>query len=123
MKWWTAASIAALVVACSKTDSVVCGDGTVCPSGTVCLAADRAPNRCVLEEQTEVCAGHAEGSVCQGEGFIGICSDNVCLPGCGDGVQQTGEQCDDGNFASHDGCSSSCLTEAPTWGEYHGPWH
>src|SRR5690606_15679489 len=29
-------------------------------------------------------------------------------PCCGDGVQQTHEECDDGNLDDGDGCSSSC---------------
>ena len=36
----------------------------------------------------------------------------VALPGCGDGVVQPGEQCDDGNLVSGDGCSSTCQFEA-----------
>ncbi len=36
----------------------------------------------------------------------------VALPGCGDGVIQTGEQCDDGNLVSGDGCSATCHFEA-----------
>jgi len=40
---------------------------------------------------------------------------DVNPPGCGDGVVQTGEQCDDGNTTDGDGCSSTCtlLTCAP----------
>jgi cysteine-rich repeat protein len=33
------------------------------------------------------------------------------LGGCGDGILQDGEQCDDGNTDSGDGCSSSCQIE------------
>lgn len=36
---------------------------------------------------------------------------------CGNGVIDTGEQCDDGNPRSHDGCSSGCTQEQPTWQE------
>ncbi len=32
----------------------------------------------------------------------------VALPGCGDRIVQTGEQCDDGNAIANDGCSPSC---------------
>jgi cysteine-rich repeat protein len=32
-------------------------------------------------------------------------------PGCGDGILNPGEQCDDGNLVSGDGCSSSCQVE------------
>ncbi len=44
------------------------------------------------------------------------CNGNCTLgPRCGDGVVQSGEgeECDDGDTVSGDGCSSSCLSEAP----------
>lgn len=34
---------------------------------------------------------------------------------CGDGTQDADEECDDGNLRSHDGCSSGCTVETPTW--------
>ncbi|MFH2010871.1 MAG: hypothetical protein ABI333_30000 [bacterium] len=39
--------------------------------------------------------------------------------GCGDGVvdDQLSEACDDGNVASHDGCSSGCTAETAVWEE------
>lgn len=39
------------------------------------------------------------------------CGGGVCLPQCGDGILDVGEQCDDGNLADGDGCSSQCLIE------------
>ncbi|HTQ03989.1 MAG TPA: DUF4215 domain-containing protein, partial [Polyangiaceae bacterium] len=39
----------------------------------------------------------------------GACTSTIV---CGDGKRDPGEQCDDGNTASNDGCSSSCLVEA-----------
>jgi cysteine-rich repeat protein len=42
------------------------------------------------------------------------CSDTCQVEGgCGDGVVQAGEQCDDDNLDSGDGCDSSCRSEAP----------
>lgn len=40
---------------------------------------------------------------------------NVLEPGCGDGIVQLGEQCDDGNTNDADGCTNACthLTCAP----------
>ena len=38
------------------------------------------------------------------------CKSGVCIV-CGDGVVQAGEQCDDGNAVSSDGCSATCQTE------------
>jgi choice-of-anchor A domain-containing protein len=40
-------------------------------------------------------------------------------PGCGDGLVDPGEQCDDGNDADNDGCSSTCETEAHYCGDGH----
>jgi cysteine-rich repeat protein len=37
------------------------------------------------------------------------CRPDCTLPGCGDGVTDTGEECDDGNDVENDGCSSVCL--------------
>jgi cysteine-rich repeat protein len=37
----------------------------------------------------------------------------VLAPGCGDALLQAGEQCDDGNTMSGDGCSSACQAEPP----------
>ena len=38
---------------------------------------------------------------------------SYCSPSqCGDGMLGNGEECDDGNLLSTDGCSSSCTIEA-----------
>src|SRR5262245_35549670 len=36
-------------------------------------------------------------------------------PACGDGTVDPGEQCDDGNRMSSDGCSSECVLESDSW--------
>lgn len=38
-----------------------------------------------------------------------IPSGNVCRPRCGDNILARGEECDDGNTRSNDGCSSKCI--------------
>ncbi len=52
-----------------------------------------------------------------------VCGDGSCnsmettatcpvdCPGCGDGIMQMGESCDDGNTVSGDGCDSFCMLE------------
>lgn len=35
-------------------------------------------------------------------------------PVCGNGIQETGEGCDDGNTTNFDGCASTCQLETPT---------
>ena len=47
-------------------------------------------------------------------GGYGKCAPGCVLgPRCGDGIVQSadGEQCDDGNLVSNDGCSSACITD------------
>jgi len=38
--------------------------------------------------------------------------DDDCAPVCGNGAIEAGEQCDDGNTASGDGCDAACMNEA-----------
>lgn len=42
-----------------------------------------------------------------------VLSIRVLPPTCGDAVVQPGEQCDDGNVISGDGCSATCQVESP----------
>jgi cysteine-rich repeat protein len=44
--------------------------------------------------------------------FVTACTASNETPVCGDGVLDSGEQCDDGNNASNDGCSATCVIEA-----------
>jgi cysteine-rich repeat protein len=51
-----------------------------------------------------------------GEGVRPVCVGDdhrlyICGPVCGNNIIETGEQCDDGNTASGDGCSSQCIVE------------
>jgi len=52
--------------------------------------------------------------------LLGGCVGPTCLscPVCGDGVVETeyGEECDDGNNTSSDGCSTSCTLESDVCG-------
>jgi cysteine-rich repeat protein len=103
---------------CLRSETVVCND-FVCPQGTVC---DDVHGLCIDREQRTACAGMADGVACTTEKRAGICDQSVCLPGCSDGVQDSGEECDDGNRASHDGCSAACVIEVPTWTQWQSPW-
>ncbi|MCA9529032.1 MAG: DUF4215 domain-containing protein [Myxococcales bacterium] len=56
--------------------------------------------------------GVPAGTACNGG--AGMCDGSgtcVANPVCGDGVHDTGEQCDDGNTTSGDGCSGTCQVE------------
>lgn len=48
-------------------------------------------------------------------GATGMCSITSFV--CGNGVQETGEDCDDGNLVDSDGCSSTCQTESAICGD------
>jgi cysteine-rich repeat protein len=57
------------------------------------------------------CCSVAWDSICAGEAFS-LCA--CCQGGgsvCGNGVIESGEQCDDANTVSGDGCSGTCQTE------------
>jgi cysteine-rich repeat protein len=43
-------------------------------------------------------------------------------PFCGDGVTDSGEQCDDGNNINGDGCSAACVTELPPQAHITANW-
>jgi cysteine-rich repeat protein len=109
--------------------------GFVCPEGGVatclpdCRAVDRRECfRCGngLKEGDEECdLPDVGGAVCDrpGEsgGFVGCTLGGKAAGGCrwdrstcwrcGNGLLELGEDCDDGNLTSGDGCSGSCTTE------------
>ncbi len=120
-RWAGGAALAIALAACAQPGTVPCGDRT-CPANTVC-----EPTRllCLTADQTTACTertGLQTGNRCTAGNFEGICQDALCLSGCGDGALNDGEECDDGNFASHDGCSSGCLVEIPGWQLQPEPW-
>jgi len=53
------------------------------------------------------CPGISCGSCPAGQNCVG----NQCVSSCGNGVIDAGEECDDGNTVSGDGCSAACELE------------
>jgi len=108
----------------------VCGDG-VCDAGE---DAASCPEDClpvcgngVLEPGEQCDDGNTTGgdgcsATCKIESFCGdgLCQRGEdalscpedCLPVCGNGVLEPGEQCDDGNTTKGDGCSATCQVES-----------
>jgi len=92
-----------------------CPDGTI-DTGEQCdCGADASCTSTELNSQT--CSGYL------GTGYSGTlgCSQTSCqfvvtsctyTPTCGDSLNETGEQCDDGDTGSGDGCSSTCTIES-----------
>ena len=94
---------------CIEPALVPCEDGRDCPAGTVC---DDVHHSCVRPDQLSACTGLAQFDACMADDVMnGSCYDGVCLQdGCGNGILDPGELCDDGNTISGDGCSADCLS-------------
>src|SRR5262249_9179508 len=97
------------VAACVEPQLVPCGDRS-CPRGTTCVLGDTsAAAICATGDQLAACAGEPDGDTCTSAGGVGRCTRGVCVAvGCGNGVVDLGELCDDGNQTSGDGCRADC---------------
>lgn len=101
------------LAACVQPDVVECGQGLVCPSDTECKAvATFAQNFCATREQLDACTGKPQFDPCTLKNVeTARCYDGVCLEAsCGNLRTDYGEQCDDGNSVTGDGCAADCLS-------------
>ena len=81
----------------------ICGDGLVVGE-EICDNADKVLGdgiKCLDD-----CSGSHPGWTCTGGSTT---TPSVCESTCGDGVVVFGEQCDDGDNDSLDGCSDTCI--------------
>lgn len=105
------AALALVVVvtsACRIEDGLVaCGD-LACPVGLVCTAGG-----CTTRASADACIGLDDGDSCSSAGVPdGTCTGGGCFPvGCGNGVVDHDEACDDGNNLYKDGCSADCRSD------------
>lgn len=75
-------------------------EGGACNDGSGCTLEDKCHN------------GGCSGLPCASYGKS--CVNNKCVDQvCGNGNQEPGEECDDGNLANGDGCSAACKFECP----------
>lgn len=107
--------VLALVTACVRSSTVVCGD-RVCPADFVCAPLD-GDTICATPEQLSQCAGAApdEMRACTIPNTeAAACYQGVCLPAfCGNGRIEPlyGEVCDDANAVAGDRCSAVCRSD------------
>lgn len=94
-----------LVAGCLDSPLVPCGD-LFCAPSSVCVS-----NTCASPADVAACDGMPDGASCKAaNGGAGTCEGGVCQTGlCGNGKQDVGEACDDGNQTSGDGCRGDCL--------------
>lgn len=93
-----------------------CGNGVVDASYEECDTSGVATAGCNPDCTRPVCgdsfANAAAGELCDEGGGSATCGDDCTLTVCGDGrIHFIAEECDDGNTANGDGCSSTCQLE------------
>jgi len=91
---------------CIESALVPCGE-QLCPVRSVCVA-----EMCVDTGNLEACADLADGDTCTSNNVeSGVCRSGACFPrGCGNGIVEPGEACDDGNREFGDGCAADCIS-------------
>lgn len=94
---------------CEPTCTCGCTADTTCANDDPCDGAER----CELASACGVCvAGDelADGTPCSTTALAaGVCRASECVArGCGNGVLESGERCDDANTDSGDGCEADC---------------
>ncbi len=108
--------LALALASCTHSSSVTCDDGRICPADTVCVSLTVqavSPDQCAPSGSIDACANLADFAPCTNAGVAGVCypttGGHACLPsGCGNGILDANEVCDDGNAVAGDGCSDSC---------------
>ena len=101
-----------------------CGDRVSCPPGCTGTDVCDSTGSCVPAGScTDTCSTFGYGcgtwTICGASTDCGTCSagescnaTGQCVVLCGNGIIDPGEQCDDGNTNSGDGCSLTCTLEA-----------
>ena len=76
-----------------------CGDGLVCTAPNCTTGPDEGPEECDQGLENSNLSGG-----CRNKDFLTPCANFRC----GDGVRDSGEECDDSNSNDHDGCRQDC---------------
>jgi cysteine-rich repeat protein len=98
---------------CSNGFSCVSGTPPSCGAPTQCTApaCDPAGGCTTVDAPNGTPCNDGLSSTADDHCDSGSCVGNLISSQCGDGVRVTGEECDDGNNQSGDGCSASCMLE------------
>lgn len=89
-----------------------CVDASVCDDGLECNGTETCSEAHTCEAGTMLAAGSA---CTQAGGDTGVCrGDNCVRAGCGNGVLDGGEECDDSNEVDGDGCDADCTFTCET---------
>ena len=93
---------------CTTSCTYVCSNpATDCGTPPACQKYT-----CTATHTCQAVADAMQNGMSCGTGMV--CNAGACVPvtaSCGDGIRETGEQCDDGNQVNLDGCDASCKFE------------
>jgi cysteine-rich repeat protein len=97
-------------------DCTICGDGSItapeeCDDGPGTCSAGMTGSSCLNDAECDTSEAAGDG-VCALANDGTTCAPNCKLPGCGDGLVEPGETCDDGNTQDGDNCPSNCVIAA-----------
>jgi len=87
---------------CSNDSFIQCSSDSDCGSGNTCMGKLQIGNKWITKT-------NLRGMICKASGIpIATCFGAAV---CGNGSQEDGEECDDGNTDPLDGCSATCTIE------------
>ncbi|MEM9074071.1 MAG: hypothetical protein AAGE52_36605, partial [Myxococcota bacterium] len=89
---------------CEDDCRYTCSMDSECDDGNPCNGLESCDgNRC------ELLSGPMDGLACSRGGDDGVCRSGICVAeGCGNGIVDDGEDCDDENAVAGDGCEADC---------------
>ena len=87
-----------------STCTFTCSDDAACDDRVACNGAETCSDHvCALGTPP------TDGTTCDLDGGAGVCRAGACVdPGCGNGVVDGDEECDDSNDVDDDGCDIDC---------------